>query len=152
MKKENIQILAFILIIILLGAFFILSPGQEKGDVQLCHKIFLGLLTGRQSVEEFMDWDHLKVIGLDVGALYSKLPDQKQKSDFRREFFRSLSRSFQMAGGRPQAYTNWRIKEKDSSKTIVAVYYVDKAKTLLFTLTGDEKKKLTLVQWEGEAE
>jgi hypothetical protein len=152
MKKENTQLLVFILIVflIVISIIFIFSSG--KSEVRLCQQVFLGLLTGRQSVENFLDWENIKVIGLNVGKLYSSLPDEKQKADYRKAFFKSLSVSFKKAGGRPELYTNWRIKGKNGSETIVAADYIDKAKTLLFTLVQNGRKKITLIQWEGEGE
>lgn len=148
MKKENLQILGLIFIFGII-IFLILSFGIKKNDVDFCRDIFKGLIEGRESVQKFIDWGNLKAIGIDVGATYSKLPNAKEKADYRKSFIKSLSQGFNNAGGRFKAFSNWRVYKQDGADTLIAADYKDKAKTILFTLSGYEKRKLTAIQWES---
>jgi len=151
MKKENIQFALYIFIFLVATLLIILFWGREKNDVELCRDIFNGLLSGRQSVQKFIDWDNFNALGLDMGSLYKKLPNKFEQSEYRKEFIKNLSTTFKRAGGRAQAFTNWRVFKTEGSKTIIAVDYTVKLKTMLFTLLGYPKKKLIDMQWEGES-
>ena len=151
MNKENKQILGIILISLVV-IFIIFLRLKPKNDVELCRDIFWGFVEGRQSLQNSIDWDHLKALGTDVGATYSKLPNPKEKEDYRREFYKNFSVSFKRNAGTFEAFTNWRIYEKAALGTIIAADYKLKSKTVLFTLSGYEKKKLTYIKWEGTGE
>jgi hypothetical protein len=148
MKKQNKQILG--LALIFAGIIFaIFLFGSQKDDVSFCRDIFRGFVTGSQSLQGYVDWQHLKALGLDVGATYSKLPNQQEKDDYRREFYKNFSASFKRNNGAFSAFTNWRIYSQNSSGTIIAVNYNLKSKTALFTLSGSGNKQLTDIKWEG---
>ena len=149
MKKEDLQYFGVIFIIIFLASTFtIFYAGREKSTPQLCRQIFMGMVEGRQSVEKFIDWNQLNAFGIDVSAIYPMLPNEKEKADYRREFFSNLSMGFKQLGGRPQAFINWRIFKIEGSKTIVAADYAGENKTVLFTLSKDPDKKLIAIEWE----
>ncbi len=151
MKKENKQILGVVLISLAV-IFIIFLRVNPKNDVELCRDIFRGFVEGTGSMQNYIDWAHLKALGLDVGATYSKLPNAQEKGDYRREFYKNFSVSFKRNAGRFEAFTNWRIYEQNGATTIIAADYKEKSKTVLFTLSGFEKKKITNIKWEGAGE
>jgi hypothetical protein len=151
MNKENKQILGIVLILLAAIAIFavFLSGGQDNAD-ELCRDIFRGLVEGNQSMQNYIDWDNLNAFGMDIGATYSSYPNSKVKEGYRREFYRAFSLQFRSIGGTFASYTNWRIYKKSILGTIVAVDCKPQSKTILFTLSGLEKKKLTNIKWEGK--
>ena len=151
MNKETKQTLGIILISLAV-IFIIFLRAKPKNDLELCRDIFWGFVEGRQSLQNYIDWEHLRALGLDVGATYRKLPNPKEKEDYRREFYKNFSVSFKRNAGRFEAFTNWRIYEKAALGTIIAADYKLKSKTALFTLSGFENKKLTNIKWEGAGE
>lgn len=152
MRKENLKILGPVLIfgvIILLALFFVTG----KNEVTLCRNIFKGLIQARQSVQKYIDWENFKALGLDIGATYNKFPNDKEKSDYRREFIKNLSSGFKRQGGRFNAFSGWRIYKRSDEGTVVAADYKAKAKTMLFTLSGSGyPRKLTAIQWGNVGE
>ncbi len=146
MKKENLQLLGFALILGII-IFLIFSFGIRKNDVDFCRGLFKSLIQGSQSAQKLIDWESLKAMGVDVGATYAKLPNAKEKTNYRKSFIKSLSQGFYNSGGQFRAFTNWRIYKHAGPGAIVAADY--KQKTILFTLSEGEKRKLTAIQWES---
>ncbi len=148
MNNEYKKVLGFVLIILALILAVYLYR-QQPNDIELCRGIFQGFVEGKQDMEKFVDWEHLKALGLDVGATYSKLANAKEKEAYRREFYKSFARGSRQAGGKFQAVTNWRIYQKGGLETVVSADYNLKSKTVLFTLFESGGKKLINIQWEG---
>lgn len=152
MKKENLQTLGVIAIIALV-IFLIFSFLVRKSDTAFCHDVFKGLTQGRLSaVEKYIDWGALKAMGVDVGDTYKKLPNAKEKENYRKAFVANLSKSFKNAGGSPRDFTNWRVYERGSLKTIVVADYNKKGKKMLLTIYGYEKRKITAIEMEDKGE
>ncbi|MCM8789933.1 MAG: hypothetical protein NC916_02810 [Candidatus Omnitrophica bacterium] len=149
--KEDRKFFGVVFAIVIIGlSFIIFFTGSEINAAGLSQKIFIGMVTGREGVGKYIDWYELKAFGTDVAAAYSNLPDEKERADYRREFFKNLASGFRYSGGRAQDFINWRIYKKEGEKTIVAADYSGKGRTVLFTLSGDTKKKLTAIEWEGD--
>lgn len=150
MKKENLQILG-VISVIALAIFLIFSFMVRKSDLAFCRDVFKGLTQGRLSaVEKYIDWGALKAMGVDVGDTYKKLPDAKEKTEYRKSFVVNLSKGFKNAGGNFIDFTNWRVYKRDSLKTIIAADYNKKGKKILLTVYGYEKRKITAIQWEEQ--
>lgn len=149
MTRDNIKFFGLIFAIIIFGLFFIIFfSGGEKSAPALSRQIFIGMVQGKQAVEKHIDWYELKALGIDVATIYSKLANEKERDDYRKEFFKNLSLGFKMSGGNPQAFINWRVYKVEGEKTIVAADYSGKGRTVLFTLSRGRQKKLTAVEWE----
>ncbi|MFH1678770.1 MAG: hypothetical protein ABH914_04035, partial [Candidatus Omnitrophota bacterium] len=146
MKKENLPI-AVIIGVFLVAAAILFFTIREKSDLQLCRDIFWDLLNGKQSVQKYIDWEKFQAIGINVGELYNQLPNASEQADFRKQLIKSLSMNFKLVGGKPEAFVDWREVSKEGENTVVSAYYTDKQETILFTLTGYEKKKLISMQW-----
>jgi len=149
MKKENKKALGVMLFFLVAAFIFFLKP-MLKTDVGLCRDIFWGFVEGRQSLQGYIDWEHLNALGSNVGSDYSKLPNAQEKEEYRMAFYKNFSRSFKRKGGTFELFNNWRIYEQNGATTIVAVDYPAKHKVALFTLSGFNKKKLTNIKWEGD--
>lgn len=117
-------------------------------DLQLSRKIFNGLCSGNQRVQDSIDWESLQAMEVDVGKAYSSIISQKDRRDYKKMFFYNLSYTFKASGGRISSFTNWRVQNRDSNNTILATD-TPSGKVLLLTLsykTG--KRKLTAINWQ----
>lgn len=140
--KTLIFIVGFISLCILSGCT------QMETDVQLTRRIFNGLCQGNQSVQNLIDWEKLKAMGVDVGKTYTGLVYEKERRDYKRMFFFNLAYTFKASGGKTSAFTNWRVKGQDINNTIIAVDTVS-GKVLLLTLAHKvNKRKLSAIEWE----
>lgn len=145
MSQEKTQILKFITVAVI-GVISILYFLEiNKSEVDTCRDILGGLTRGSYSVQSSIAWDKLKAVGADVGAVYSRLPNKKEKSGYRKAFIKSFAQGFKRSGGQLRGFTNWRIDKKDSQKTVVAADY--RGKILLFTLYK-YGKKVADIQWK----
>lgn len=145
MQKENVKILAVIGIAGLI-AFLIFSFGVRKDDVTFCREVFKNLTSGKLSVGKYIDWGRLKAMGVDVGATYTKLPNAREKKDYRKAFISNLSKGFIKGGGKAEAFTNWRVSQHEGLKTTILADY--KNGTMAFTIYGYEKRQIIAIEWE----
>lgn len=149
MTKEDNRFIAYLVlgIVVVMGLIF-WGVGQDN-EISFCRRALSGLIKGDVSVEKSLEWPAFKAIGNDIGAEYSKLPNENERVYFRKAFILNLALAFKNAGGRFNAFTNWRLADKDSQKTIVAVDGLGN-KTLLFTVVKiSGKRKLVALQWKG---
>lgn len=143
MKRKNLILIAGIITVL-----FISGCTQMETDVQLTRRIFNGLCSGNQRVQNLIDWETFKAIGVDVGQAYSNIVSEKERADYRKAFFYNFSFSFRSAGGRTSKFFNWRVNNREGNNTIVAA---DTAmgKAILFTLSNKAgKRKLTAIDWQ----
>jgi len=132
----------------IISLLFISGCAQLETDVQLTHRIFNSLCSGNRGVENLIDWETLKAVGMDVGQAYSKIISEKERADYRRAFFYNLTFSFKAAKGRTSAFFNWRVQNRVGNNTIVAADTTS-GKVILFTLTiKGGKRKLTAIDWQ----
>lgn len=146
--KKNIPVLeyAFLATIVLVCIFFLFQSRTE--DVNLARSIFRDLVGGRYGVAKYIDWENLKGLSVNVGATYAKYPTEKERVGYKKAFVHNFSQGFRWARGDFKSFVNWRIYSKDGAQTIVAADYQGRGKTLLVTLSGAGRKKLTSLQWK----
>jgi hypothetical protein len=95
--------------------------GAPKNDIEFAKEAFGLLVEGDQAVAGLIDWEHLKMLGIDVGSMYRGLPDKTGERDrFTTGFINGFSSSFKKSGGKMENTFNWREQSRDSSGTIVA--------------------------------
>ena len=104
-------------------------------DVKLCKRVFVGLVTGDQSVRKKIDWNHFVALDVDVGATYTQLPPAEQLP-YEETFVRNFSLGFARAKADPSGFVNWRAQEDGT----VAVDYPAKNKTAIFKLSENGKQ------------
>lgn len=150
MKKEHWQFLSLGLGGLIIAVVLFLNFGVRKNDVDFCRGIFEGLAEGRQSVQKLIDWKNMKALNVNIGETYNKYSDKKEKADYRENFIKSFSNGFKKAGGKFEAFSGWRLHQKDEFSAVVAADY--KKKTLLLTISGYARRKLTDIQWESAGE
>ncbi len=111
------------------------SSGPDQ-DLKLAKSTIENLIRGESKVEDQIDWEMLHVNDEYVGEAYNTLPDEKQKSVFRRQFINGFSSEFLKAGrgvdAAMAALENWRVVNRDSARTVIAF---DNASKETITLT-----------------
>ncbi len=145
--KERSDLLYIILPVAIIAAVMFLLKEKDP-DINFCRKVFNGLVSNSSPAERFIDWKNLKAMDVDVGVRYSGLPDEKQRSDYKKSLFAGFSFGFKQGGGSPRAFTNWRIYAKDIDKVVVAADYPRYNKTILFGISKSAKPLLISMQWE----
>jgi len=132
-----------LLIFVLLGC----STEKHKEDVEFAKTAVTTLHRGDSAVESLIDWEAFQMYGENVGMLYLMMPDEKEKSDFRRSFVAQFSTSFQSTGASAdRIFTNWRIQDQDSARTIVAADRPDNTTLLVFVSKRDGKQRISGLQ------
>jgi len=117
-------------------------------DLQLTRKIFNGLCSGNQRVQNSIDWESLQAMEVDVGKAYSSIVSEKDRRDYRKMFFYNLSYTFKASGGRTSSFSKWRVQNIDTNNTIVATD-TPSGNVLLLTLSHKAgKRKLTAINWQ----
>jgi hypothetical protein len=146
-KKEN-QILEFSVLAAVIFAFVLFIFQIRTGDINLCRAIFSDLTNGRYGVQKYVDWENLKGLTIDAGATYSSFSTEKEKAGYKKAFIQGFSWGFKKIGGKSQLFVNWRVYNKGDNQVIIAADYRGTNKTLLLTLSGAGRKKLTSLQWK----
>lgn len=115
--------------------------GAPKNDADFAKEAFQLLADGDEAVADMLDWEHLSLINIDAGALYSKISDEKAREEFRKSFIESYSSSFKRSGGSPAVLSNWHEQSRNGSETVVAADGPN-GKVLLMTVAhidGEQK-------------
>lgn len=93
---------------------------DSDSDLRFAKTAFQSLAGGYSSAEQVIDWETFKSMGENIFKDYAALTNDMNKEGFRKSFIKSFSSSFQSSGGSADNMKNWRILEKDSTKTLVS--------------------------------
>jgi len=93
--------------------------GPPLNDVEFAKEAFRLLAEGDEAVVPMVDWEHLKMLGIDVGAMYLKSSDDASRDRFLIGFIKGYSKSFKEKGGSVNNASNWREQSRDASNTVV---------------------------------
>ena len=146
MGKKNMPNFEWIVLIIMIIVIPLFWLQMRDKDIAFCRSAFADLVKARQSVQKMIDWGNLKAVGVDVGATYSSLRDEQEKRDYKKSFIKNFSHSFRQSKGKLAGFSHWRIYDKDIHQSIVAADY--KNNTMLFTISKNGIRKLSVIQWE----
>lgn len=146
-KKENLILEWAVLAVVVISALVFLLHLKNQ-EINLCRRLFNGLVKGSYGVVRLIDWDNLKALDVDVAATYAQLPNEAEKTNYKKAFIKGFSAGFRQIRGRLKEFARWRIYDRDSEKTVVAADYLGQNKTLLFTFLRYGRPKLIAIQWE----
>ncbi|MBP7835969.1 MAG: hypothetical protein KA022_00655 [Candidatus Omnitrophica bacterium] len=146
--KKNPPVLEYTILaaIIIAASLFIFQVA--RGDIDTARAIFKDLTNGRYSVQRHIGWEQLKGLDINVGATYSSFATGKEKNGYKKAFIRHFSSGFKSFGGDYKSFVNWRIDSKAANQVVVAADYSGHNRTLLLTLSGTWRKKLSSLQWK----
>lgn len=120
--------------------------GPPLNDVEYAKKFFQLLGDGDESVKAMIDWEHLKMMGVDVGAMYKATSGEDARDKETSNFIRGYSNSFKKSGGTVEALSNWREQSRDATNTVV-VADVPSGQHLLITVTHiNGQQKVSMVE------
>jgi len=150
MKKEDIRFMEYVgvvVLIVVMAAVFLLV---REPDVSFARGVFSGLIKGDESVKEAIDWPSFKAVGNDLGAIYSKLPSDKERGLYKQAFILNFALGFKSSGGKFSSFTNWRIIQRNKQGVIVvADIGASGERTVLFAISKKYRnRKLVAIEWE----
>jgi hypothetical protein len=93
--------------------------GPPLNDIEYAKEVFRLLAEGDKSVKVMVDWEHLKMLQIDAGAIYSKISGETARDKYLDGFIEGYSKSFKDSGGRVENLSNWREQSRDASNTVV---------------------------------
>ncbi len=143
---KKIPALEFSTLALVITAGLIFFLWLKSQDINFCRNVVSNLVNGRYSVEKHIDWDNFKGMGIDVGAAYTKFPNEVEKKKYKIAFISNLSSGFKRVGGNFRSYVNWRVYSREADKVVIAADSRNGKVTTLFTLSVAGKKKLVSVQ------
>lgn len=158
MEKENSRLktrYAIVAILIAAGVFFIfifMRQPQEQ-DIDFCRTVWVDLHKGDQRAVKYIDWEHLKLMGKDIGAHYALAQEQQKGKEYQQAFLKGTAFGFRRYAKATGVFRNWRIYYQDPEKTVIAVDSVrpDKTSIMLFTLLKNAgEKHLISIDWGGQ--
>jgi hypothetical protein len=153
-KREN-SVKKYGIIAMICG---LLLGGCAKADDVAFAKRFMDLmLQGRYAARAMVDWEHLKMLDFDLGALYVKFKTEKERTGFEQAFIENFARGFKMQYPLGNPFFNWREFKGEfrHQKAVAADAHNQKAKTMFIFHIRQEgsKKKITEIkafQWGAQ--
>lgn len=91
-----------------------------KADVVFAREAVEGLFGGDAAVADALDWENLKVPGMDVGESYREMPEDENPDEVRKEFIGNFSESFKQSGASVSDLKNWREESREGESAIIA--------------------------------
>jgi hypothetical protein len=119
------------------------SSWSTDSDLRFANTAFQSLAGGYSSAEQVIDWETFKSMGENIFKDYAALTNDMDKEGFRKSFIKSFSSSFQSSGGSADNLKNWRILEKDSTKTLVAADIPNNRSILITVINRAGKQKIS---------
>ncbi len=127
----------------------VIQQNQDK-DVAFCRNLYAQLAKGSLAVGDSIDWENFQLLGNDLGAMYARAVNPKEKSNYRATFIRGFAIGFKYLKGQVSLLTNWRVYHQSDDKVIVACDNTRINKTLLFTVSkSGPKRKLVAIDWRN---
>jgi hypothetical protein len=124
--KQSILILMVLCGLLLGGCSKSSNPpavynGPPLNDTEFAKEVFRLLAEGDDGVTAMIDWEHLSLLGVDVGAMYKNISSEGEaRPRFIKGFINGYSRSFKEKGGKVENASNWREQSRDATNTVVA--------------------------------
>lgn len=94
--------------------------GPQLNDVEYAKKVFQLPTEGDEAVKVMIDWEHLKMAGVDVGAMYRNTSGDDLRDKNATDFIKGYSNSFKKSGSTAESLSNWREQSRDATNTVVA--------------------------------
>jgi hypothetical protein len=139
-KIEYVLIIAVTLIIA------ITLLGKIDDNIDFARSTFGGLIGGNVLIEKNIDWEKLQCLDLDVGSYYGQLPNQSEKTDYRRTFIKNFSSGFKKSGMNIRVFTDWKVYAINNERVIVSAFDKRHKNTLFFTFgkAGGVRKLISI--------
>ena len=135
--------------LLLVGATAVaVALSARRSEVAVCRETLRGLIDGSQTVGRSINWEQLQAMGVDVGATYRRLANEREQAAYRRAFIAQCAQGFRRARGSADSFRRWRLLTREPGRIIVAADYEAKHKTILVALSDSGTKKVESIQWQ----
>ena len=95
----------------------------RRTEVTVCRETVRGLIDGSPRVGRSIGWERLQAMGVDVGATYRRLPNERDRSEYRQAFIGQFREGFRRAHGQADGFRHWRVQQRLGERVIVAADY-----------------------------
>lgn len=112
----------------------------SMSDTQFAETAFKSLTGGEASAEWMVDWENLRVAGVDVGSQYRMMPGDTAKGAFRTSFLSNFSNEFKKTGASAADVSGWREESRAGDRTTV-VGKVRNVKSIRLTVTHKDGRQ-----------
>ena len=133
----------YISFLILLCFFLFVECNSNSDKLEFAKTTMTELASGEYNVEDKIDWEIFYSNDLNVGLYYSAMPNEKERTDFRRNFISQFSSSYNRSGGNIDLLKDWKIKEENSSKTIIQTTTPSNRKLFITLSQRNNKLKIS---------
>ena len=149
MERKTTPMIGIAVLLMAIGVIAVFVMPRIGNHVEFSRRVFQGLVEGKPGVDRDIEWQHLKALGVDVGAAYVKLPNDQERLQYRKAFIQQCSEGFRRVGGKPEAFVRWRTQGRtNDGRVVVATDYEAKNKTLLLDVSGGWRKQVVSIQWQ----
>ena len=147
-QGSQINLKAAGVVALAVAAAVLWGPRLWHNDVQVCQRVFAGLVRGDEGIHDAIDWEHLSAMGVEAGKTFAALPNDWERTRYKQMFIAGFAKGFAENGAKASDFTGWRVRERNGEQTLVAADYASKGKTLLLGLSHAGGGKLTSIQWQ----
>lgn len=139
MRKSHAKIFGLICLLIcfLAGCF----GGAD--DVRFARQAMALLVKGVYSVTDKIDWTNFKALEHDMGAEYQRLPNEKERDQYKKAFVEGFRLAFQDKGGTTSLFKNWKLYAGTNADgvSIVSTNTADKNYALLLFIKHEKGRR-----------
>lgn len=148
MASQQTDAAQYAVLALVVGALALVGLRLNHPEVRFCRAAFTKLAAGHPAVSRQIAWDRLQAIGVDVGATYTKLPNDQERRAYQAAFIEQFSAAFKQAGGTPKAFVGWRLADAGDEQMVVAADYPATHKTLLVSIPRSGHRQIEGLQWQ----
>lgn len=147
MQRTQSPIIGSIIVGLLVLAGALVVVRVSRSDVDLCREVLVGLTEGRPAVRHRIDWERFNALDVNVGATYSQLANDVERSRYRQAFLENFAKGFHHVGGDVRGFVNWRVQERRPDQIVIAADYTPKHTMLLMAVGRSWPKKIGEIRW-----
>ena len=148
MEPRRIPVMGSIALALIVAAGVVFVLRARTSELRVCRDVLRGLIDGSPSIGRSIDWEHLRALGVDVGATYRRLPNERERAGYRQAFIEQFTEGFHQARGVADGFRAWRVQQRADAAVVVAADYEAKRQTLLMSVSASEPKRVEGIQWQ----
>lgn len=135
MKKEIKEKVDYIILAAVAIAIMVFLATKGKSDAEFCRALFGDLAGGRIFAQKHLDWENLNMLGTDLGEVYQKLPNDKERADYRTSFIKGYAKGFKYSKMSTRDFTNWKTYDIRGDRVIVTCDEAKNKRKIFLTIT-----------------
>ena len=147
MEAQGMPIAGSIALALIVAAGVVFVLRARASELRVCRDVLRGLIDGSPSIGRSIDWEHLRALGVDVGATYRQLPNERERAGYRQAFIEQFANGFRRASGVADGFRAWRVQRRADAAVVVAADYEAKHRTLLMSVSSARSQKVEKMEW-----